>query len=198
MIGYNKIRRKAQDILISELPKELYYHSVKHTLNVLKVCNNYIKREKIDRHNAKLLRIAALMHDIGFTVSNINHEERSKNIAANFMKESGFSKKDISIVGGLILATRIPQRPKSELEKIICDCDLDYLGRPDFYPISNLLFKELKFRSLVTTKLEWDSIQIKFLEAHKYHTKFALKRRQPQKEKRIEELKKMFSKLEND
>jgi len=87
------------------------------------------------------------------------------------------------------MATRIPQTPNNYLEKIICDADLDYLGRNDFYKISNQLFKELKYNSIVSNKLEWNKIQIKFLEAHQFHTNFAKKNRQPQKEKRIDEIK---------
>ena len=37
----------------------------------------------------------------------------------------------------LILATKVPQKPKNKLEKIICDADLDYLGREDFDNISD-------------------------------------------------------------
>ena len=196
MKGYNKLRRKAVEILNSQLPKELSYHSIEHTLNVLKTCNNYIKREKIENHKAKLLRIAALMHDIGFTISNKDHEETSKDIAEDLMKSYGFPKKDIDIVKGLILATRIPQFPKNELEKIICDCDLDYLGRSDFYIISDQLFRELAFSPITKTKLDWNKFQIKFMEAHKYHTQFALKNRQPYKETRIAELKELVEKLE--
>ncbi|MGB5371061.1 MAG: hypothetical protein WBN18_11585, partial [Flavobacteriaceae bacterium] len=69
------------------------------------------------------------------------------------------------------------------------DCDLDYLGRSDFYEIGDLLFKELKFYSVVKTKSEWDRLQIRFLEKHRFHTEFAIKNRQPTKEKRIAELK---------
>ncbi len=101
----------------------------------------------------------------------------------------GFGKKQIEVVKGLIMATKVPQSPKTELEKILCDCDLDYLGRKDFYEIGNLLFKELKFYSIVKTKAQWDQIQISFLEKHHFHTEFAIKYRQPHKEKRIEELK---------
>ncbi len=196
MQGYYKLRKKALEILKSQLPKELYYHSINHTLDVLKNCNYYIKREKIDSHIAKLLRLGALLHDIGFTVSNDRHEERGNKIAEKLMKAYGFPQKDIDIVKGLIIATRIPQLPKNELEKIICDCDLDYLGRSDFNPISNDLYKELKFYSRVKTKLEWNKIQIKFMQAHKYHTQFALKNRKPHKEKRINELIKLVAKTE--
>jgi predicted metal-dependent HD superfamily phosphohydrolase len=196
MKGYNQLRRKAVEILSSQLPKELSYHSIEHTLNVLKTCNNYIKREKIESHKAKLLRLAALMHDIGFTISNKDHEETSKDIAVDLMKSYGFPKKDIDIVKGLILATRIPQFPKNELEKIICDCDLDYLGRSDFYIISDQLFRELEFSPITKTKLDWNNFQIKFMEAHKYHTQFALKNRRSYKETRIAELKELVEKLE--
>jgi len=189
MKGYKLLRKKAMEILKSELSEDLYYHGFQHTLDVLNVCNQYIKREKIDTYNAKLLRLGALLHDIGFTVSNINHEERGVEIAQTLMDELGFSKKDFNKIKGLILATRIPQTPKNYLEKIICDADLDYLGRSDFYKISSYLFKELKAYSLIKSQKDWDLAQIKFLESHKYQTDFALRNRQTKKEQRIAELK---------
>ena len=189
MKGYILLRKKAFKILKSELSDDLYYHGFQHTLDVLNVCNQYIRRDKIDASNAKLLRIGALLHDIGFTVSNMNHEDKGVEIARGLMEEFGFSEKDFNIVKGLILATRIPQTPKNYLEKIICDADLDYLGRSDFYKISNYLFKELKAYSFIKNQKDWDLAQIKFLETHKYHTDFAVRNRQIKKEKRIAEIK---------
>jgi hypothetical protein len=87
------------------------------------------------------------------------------------------------------MATQVPQNPKNHLEEIICDVDLDYLGRPDFYIISDQLFKELLACDKIESRSEWNKIQIKFLEGHKFYTDFARKNRQPQKEKRIQELK---------
>ncbi len=191
MKGYIKLRKKGLEILNSKLSKKLFYHGIHHTKDVYHVVNQYIKRENIKSYEAKLLRIGALFHDIGFTVSNENHEERGVEIAKKYMTEYEFSEKDFQIVKGMILATKIPQSPKNYLEKIICDADLDYLGRADFYPISNQLFEELKAFSVFKTMDEWNMAQIKFLEAHSYHTKFAKKNRQPEKEKRIAELKNM-------
>ena len=191
MKGYIKIRKKAFEILNSKLSKKLYYHGAHHTYDVLSVINRFIKREKIDSYTAKLLRIGTLYHDIGFTVSNIEHEKLGCEIVEKYMLEYGFSNKDIKVVKGLIMATRIPQTPKNYLEKIICDADLDYLGRDDFYPISDQLFKELQSFSLVTDVTEWNKIQIKFLEEHQYHTGFSKKNRQPIKENRIDEIKQL-------
>ena len=203
MKGYIKIRKKILGILNTKLPKGLYYHGIHHTLDALRVCNQYVKRcdenlirNKLNDHSAKLLRLGVLFHDIGFTVSFHDHELRGAEIAEKLMNEFDFPQKDIDIVKGLIMATRIPQTPKNYLEKIICDVDLDYLGRNDFYPISDQLFKEVKFNSVVRNKLEWDKIQIKFLEAHNFHTDFAKKNRRPNKEKRLAELKKLVKFME--
>ena len=191
MKGYIKLRNNALEILNSKLSKDLYYHCIHHTLDVLKVINQYMKREKISGQEAKLLRIGVLLHDIGYTVSIHDHELRGMEIAEKMMSQFGFSNNHIEIVKGLILSTRVPQKPKNKLEKMICDADLDYLGRPDFYKIGDLLYKEMKAYSNIENKKNWNKVQIKFLEAHQYHTDFARKNRQPQKEERIKELKRM-------
>ncbi len=188
MKGYYKLRKKTLGILETKLPKELYYHSLGHTLYVLKACNDYIRRERINTREGKLLRIGALMHDIGFTESTVDHEEVGKNIAGQLMTEHGFPKEDITVVEGLILATRIPQSPKTRLERIICDCDLDYLGTARFYVVSDKLFRELIFRGEVREKMEWNRIQIEFMKKHTYHTKFAMENRKPFKDKRLSEI----------
>jgi hypothetical protein len=81
MKGYIKLRRKALDMLQYDLPKYLAYHGIQHTLKALRVCEQYINYEKIDKHQAKLLRIGILMHDIGFTVSEVEHESEGLIIA---------------------------------------------------------------------------------------------------------------------
>ena len=53
---------------------------------------------------------------------------------------------------GMIMATKIPQSPKNYLEQILCDADLDYLGRDDFYDIGGTLFKELKTYNVLDTE----------------------------------------------
>lgn len=173
----------------SKLSDRLTYHVVSHTLDVLNVCNNFIKRNKIETRKAKILRLGALFHDIGFTVSNSDHERLGSEIAQEMMSKYGFGQAEIDTVKGLILATKIPQSPKTNLEKIICDADLDYLGRSDFPEISERLFEELKLFGVVSTREQWNQLQVKFLEAHTYHTEFAKKHRQPKKEARIEMLK---------
>jgi len=186
---YKGLEKEVLQILELNLPEHLHYHGLSHTLEVLGVCNDYVRRNAIGTTRAQLLRVGALLHDIGFTVSNNNHEEESIKQAWPLMKKYGFSLSDHKVVEGLIRSTRVPQKPHNLLEEIICDADLDYLGREDFYIISERLFKELQAFGQVTDKTQWNQQQVEFMERHRYHTDFARANRQPNKEQRIRELK---------
>ncbi|MCA0933318.1 HD domain-containing protein [Lutimonas saemankumensis] len=192
MKGYYKLRKQILKILENKLSKDLHYHGVHHTLDALETSDKYLRHIKIDPEDAKLLRLGILFHDIGFTETTVDHEKKGAEIAQKILKEYNFDQKSINTITNLILATEIPQHPQTLLEQIICDVDLDYLGRPDFYKISDSLFEELKVLVGLKDKNEWNKIQIRFLEKHQYHTEFAIKNRQPEKEKRIAELKNMI------
>jgi uncharacterized protein len=90
----------------------------------------------------------------------------------------------------MIRATRIPQSPKTILEQVICDADLDYLGRSDFYTIGEGLFKEFLHQGIVHNDMEWNQLQIKFLDAHRYFTKSANVKRESVKQQHLREVKK--------
>jgi hypothetical protein len=48
----------------------------------------------------------------------------------------------------------------------MCDADLDYLGREDFYEISDSLKNELIKFGKISGDRQWDQMQISFLEKH--------------------------------
>lgn len=182
MQGYRSLRKQVLSNLEANLPKSLTYHGIDHTLDVLHVCNQYIKREKLSKKERYLLRAGAIVHDMGFLKGAANHEEVGAGMAEIIMKELGVDQKDIEKVKGLVMATKIPQNPHTHLQRIICDADLDYLGRQDYPEISQKLFEELKNMEVISTAQQWKDLQINFLKAHHYHTPFAIKNREPQKQ----------------
>ena len=172
-----------------EIPATLTYHGLHHTLDVLRVCNDYIKRLKINSEDAYVLRTAALMHDIGIMWNYQNHEEQGMDFVRNELPNWGYSPKEIDRICGMIQATRIPQNPTNILEEIICDADLDYLGTDKFYSIGETLFKEFIVYGVVKDEESWDKLQINFLDKHRYHTDFAKRNREPVKRRFLEEIK---------
>ena len=168
--------------LKNELPKYLYYHSTEHIKDVYNCVKQIAIKEGVKGENLKLLLIAAMYHDSGFMIHAKNHEKLSCDIVRETLPEFGFSSEQIKKICGMIMATKIPQKPKNHLEEILCDADLDYLGREDFFKIGNHLFEELKSYKIVNTKRDWNLLQIRFLEQHNYFTKTAIEIRKPQKE----------------
>jgi predicted metal-dependent HD superfamily phosphohydrolase len=188
-----KLRRKALDMLLNGLSPQLTYHGIHHTLDVLEVCKQYLRREKIIGYEAHILKLAAAFHDVGFIKTYKQHEEAGCEISAKLMKEAGFDQAEIERVWRLIMATKVPQKPNNLLEQILCDADLDYLGREDFLPISQSLFVELKNHNLISNLKEWNKLQVRFLEKHYYHTAYALKYRQKKKELQLARIKQELS-----
>ncbi len=183
------IKEELFAILDEQLAEELTYHSIHHTKDVLGVCKFYIDHYKIDDHDASLLRIAAAGHDVGFIETYRDHEEASARITTELMQKHDYSKSDIEIVSSLIMATKIPQDPNTFLATILCDADLDYLGRDDFETIGHRLKEEWQSYSIFHNLDEiFDTIQIKFLTSHSYHTDYAREHRAPVKMQHLEKL----------
>jgi uncharacterized protein len=168
---FTAIYNHAVHKLLSELPKELSYHNIEHILDVLEQSQRIAGEERIDnKEDILLLKTAALYHDSGFLHIYTGHEEASCEIARKELPAFGINGKELDAISGMIMATKIPQSPKNKLEEIICDADLDYLGRPDFFRIANTLFHEMKIRGILSTERDWNLIQVKFLKAHHYFT----------------------------
>ncbi|PHI18725.1 phosphohydrolase [Lewinellaceae bacterium SD302] len=156
--------------LKKDLPRNLYYHSIEHTLDVLERVESLAVAEGVGTAEIILLKVAACYHDAGFLINNRNHEKLGCRIVREHLPEYRFSSEQIKTICGMIMSTKIPQSPRNHLEEIICDSDLDYLGREDFASIGQRLFRELKAYNVLQTEEEWDRLQINFLTAHSYWT----------------------------
>ena len=85
--------------------------------------------------------------------------------------------------------TQIPHNPKKKLEEIICDADLDYLGRDDFHVIADRLRVELREHGKIDSDRKWDELQVMFLTNHKYFTETAKATRRAKKLQNLEDIK---------
>ena len=94
----------------------------------------------------------------------------------------------------MIYVTAIPHKPKNHLEEIICDADLDYLGREDFHEIADKLRIELRENGKISSDRKWDEIQVAFLTNHRYFTQTAINTRNERKAKHLQEIKERLEK----
>lgn len=174
---------------LEKLAKHYTYHNLAHTLDVAEQAARIATEEGIGEQDKLLLQVAALYHDIGYSEGSHGHEQRGCAIFEQEAVKWKFSPEEIEQVKTLIMATKVPQKPINKLEEIICDADLDYLGREDFLRIGTGLKKEYLHFKILKNAADWDGIQVHFLENHRYFTASSKKLREPLKQQHLEKLK---------
>ena len=191
-LNFSLIQEEILEQMQRDLPKNLYYHNLKHTTDAIYRVTAIGTKENVSEEDLLLLRCAALFHDSGFMASYDNNEEIGARLAHQMLAKYKFSREQIEIIKGIINATKVPQNPHNLLEEIMCDADLDYLGRPDFIPISQNLFRELFERGKIDSIEQWNKMQYKFITEHHYFTETAKRSGEPGKQQVLKELKELI------
>lgn len=174
-----------------KLPNTFVYHNYTHSKRVYKSINEIIENSQIDVKDALTLRLAALLHDTGYTVSRENHEEEGVKIASDFLETQGADPEIIDGVKKCILATKFKNTvPKNDLEKMIRDADSSHFGKEYFEEASEFLRQEYLLQNVHNfTPDEWLDQNIKVLvEEHQFYTEYALKNWEPVKEENLANL----------
>lgn len=189
MTQFHNLKELIFGKLEMELPQHLSYHNIDHTIDVMQAAESIAEKEGIDEDGKRLLHTAALLHDIGFLFGRDRHEAASCTIAREYLPVYDYEPEEVETICSLIMATRVPQSPQNKLEEILCDADLDYLGRDDFFILGQRLFNELLAEGIVKNEDDWNRQQADFMEEHKYFTNTSIMLRQGRREQHVKIIK---------
>jgi uncharacterized protein len=195
MEAHDKIYETFISKLEQELPAYYSYHTADHTKYVIEKAILIGKEEKIQNYDMELLKVAALFHDMGFLKSRDNHEEVSCEMASQELPYWDFERNEISQICGMIRSTKIPQRPITQLDKILADADLEYLGTDLYEEGASMLYRELIYFNPTLTEKEWLEIQVNFLNSHHYHTDYCINNRESKKLEHLKRLQNLLNEL---
>jgi uncharacterized protein len=188
-LDFEGAKRYALERLERGLEPRLFYHSLGHTRDdVVPAIERLAAIIGVDAEGRLLLRTAAYFHDIGFVERRADHEQASARIAAEALPVFGYGPEQIATIRGIIMATKLPQSPRTLLEAIMADADLDGLGREDFWTKSHALRVELAAYGTTYTDQEWYDNQLAFVQSHRYFTSAARALRAAQQQQHIGEL----------
>jgi len=185
-------------LLGNKMPKEFLYHNLSHTLRVVKAVKEISEGEEVEEDEKQILEIAAWFHDVGYSVSQTNHEQLSAKIAREFLEEKNIDTETIECVVVLIMATEMCKEPKTHLEKIIRDADCSHIKDSDFEQVNGLLRKEWQLTGFkVVDDVTWAKENIKYVsEIHRFYTHYALENWQMGKDKNLAKILKSVDKVE--
>lgn len=190
-----KCQVHVEQFLTEKLSAQYLYHDLGHTLVVKDYCQLLGTQSHLDPLELEILLIAALFHDTGFTETYEGHEEASQHIAQTFLTHHNYPDASINSVLACIAATKMEAVPKTLLEKLIKDADLNSLGTDAFFTNSNNLRTEWATLCDETyTDLEWYQNNIDFLEKHQYFTPAAKAIFDTTKQSNLKKIKKMSKK----
>jgi uncharacterized protein len=185
---FEKIYEKIISKLEHYLPDSFAYHNANHTKYVIEKAEKLALKENVTGMDLELIKFAALYHDVGFLVGIEDHERHGCQIVTRDLGKTLLTTLELEKVCGMIAATKIPQRPQNNLENILADADLFYLGTTRYKQISQSLFLELKNFDPSIDDEKWLKIQIDFLSSHSYHTKYGKEVLEPVKQKNLKAL----------
>ena len=178
-----------RDLLGSQLPATRTFHTVNHTVGVVRACWTLASHSGIPEPGVEVLLTAAWFHDTGYVRGGANHEQESVKIAVRFLRDFNLSPEFYFKIEGLINATRISARPVGLLEEILCDADLSHMGSTDYETWSLLLKKEFELQTGKSMTLEaWNQQNIFFFKNHVYYTSYAREHWEPVKQTNLSRL----------
>ena len=172
-----------------DIGSDIIYHDARHTMDVIQATERIALAEGVDERSIMLLKIGALFHDTGYLYGHDQHELRSVEIFREQAIGYSIDENSLNTIEELILSTRVPQSPHNHLESILCDADLDYLGRRDFPVLSEFLYLELLSHKRVKDREEWNNRQLQFFESHTFCTQYARDHRSERKKQNLSDLK---------
>jgi predicted metal-dependent HD superfamily phosphohydrolase len=183
----------ALDRLRAELPARLTYHNAMHTeADVLPAAVRLGKLSSLAEADLHLLEVGAAFHDLGQIRTSMGHELIGASIMADVLPQYGFGAAEVERVRGMIMATRLPQTPLNEEQALLCDADLDSLGRDDFFATSKALWHERLACGMTIPWQTWLENQHRFLTEHRYFTPAARSLRDEGKQRNIEMLERLI------
>jgi uncharacterized protein len=187
-----------RDLFRDELPDGIKYHDANHTLHptkgVVAAANGIAISEKISDLDRELIIAAAYFHDSGFIREYGKNEPIAARMAGRILKLIGYKPNEIEKIQKMILATDLVVEPKTHVEKILCDADLDHFGRDDFFKLDAKLREGRRIRGLdVSDDAKWYKGTLAVITNHQYYTESQKKLREKEKQKNI---KRLLNKLE--
>ncbi|MDH3251629.1 MAG: DUF5706 domain-containing protein [Ignavibacteria bacterium] len=173
----------------TRLPTWTVYHSSTHTDEVVAACRDIAEATKLSKADTEVALLAAWFHDTGYTERVDGHEERSAELAGEFLCNEGYPADRIEVVKRTILSTRLPQHPENLVEEVVCDADIAHIGRKGFTQKSDLMRLELESRNGKSySRREWLNKNIEFIARHRFHTEYARKEYRKRRQKNLARL----------
>ena len=195
----DKTREYVEKLFAEKLPKDLYFHDLEHTKEIVEAAEEIGKGEGLSSHELEIVILAAWLHDIGYTEQYIGHEEESQVMADEFLRSIDYPEEKIAIIKNCIMATKYRHESGNILEATVIDADRVAMGRTNFDKRGNLLRQEWElYLNKDYSDKEWSDIQLQYLNETHFNTRYAREHFEDQKQVNYKLQKELSLKLQQE
>ncbi len=191
-MNYTDLERDIYELLLKETEPVYLYHNVNHTFDVVESIVRIGEHEKLGQTDMLILKTTALLHDIGYLKKYDHNELISVQMSVELLPRYNYLNEHIKKITDIIRMMAQPFKSRGYFASLLCDADLDYLGRNDYFSRSMLLYSEWKQLNIVNNLKEWYNIQITFLSEHEYFSDFSKLQRENLKQEFIKQIKELI------
>jgi predicted metal-dependent HD superfamily phosphohydrolase len=185
-------REYARQIFQDKAFEKRSFHNFEHTSDVVKAVEEIGAQSQLTSDEMESAIIAGWLHDIGYIDGAEEHERKAADKAKDLLTSAGAEPRQIAEVVEAIMATKVPQQPRSLVAKVVCDADLYHLSLDNAEEHSRKLREEWEALGVKTlSDEEWSSMNLDFMENHRYHTPYGRSVLQDRKKKNVKKLKKL-------
>ncbi|MEN8156399.1 MAG: adenylate/guanylate cyclase domain-containing protein [Bacteroidota bacterium] len=170
LLRLGDLEEKVFGTLLSELPSTLHFYCIEYARKVYNQSFLLCRAEEIEQDERLLVRTAALLLYTGLAQTFFNYENRSAVIAREILPGFKYSDSQVDRICNLILATKQPFQPNNQLEKILIDAKMEYLGRPDYTSRLKDQYQEFKEAGSNINGPQFKKQQLEFLYEFEFFT----------------------------
>jgi class 3 adenylate cyclase len=172
MIKLQDIEEMISKMFDDEAPPNLYFHNssmlknISNNVELLSTAENLPEEEFIN------LKMASVFLLTGFISDYEKPMEASLRLVEEILPGYGFSQENVDLTSKLIRNSYSDQYD-SLSDKILHDARYDYLGRVDYFKLTEKLLRERTEYGKHTDSITWIKMQKEFLSDHDFHTNTA-------------------------
>jgi len=190
LLRLDDLEDKIFEEIFTNLPEFLHFHRPDYAKKVYDQSFLLCRSEEIEEEDRLLVRTAALMLFTGLIQDYHHFENRSIVVCREILPNFSYSEVQIDRICNLIIATKMPFNPVNQLERILIDARMEYIGRPDYTENIKLLFKELRENGSKINGQQFKKQQLELLYEFQYFTTAASRLREVSGAKQMSNLEK--------
>lgn len=170
ILRLNDLEDRVFENILKNLPEKLHFHDLEYARKVYNQTFLLVRAEEVEQQDRLIVRTAALMLYTGLTQAYTNYENRSSVIARDILPEFQYSESQIDKICNLIMSTKLPFQPNNQLEKILIDSKMEYIGKPDYPVRIKKLHREMVENGINLNGQQFKKQQLELLYTFDYFT----------------------------